>query len=157
MRTYLFIYLFTYLPTYVLTYLPPYLIPYVLTHSLTHSLSLTPWSRVLLEKLTGMSKNISVNKFSLLSRFGRRPHHGEKLCYFRKWLEYNMQREQQQHPRNGGEIHSGILWSLWRGAVQRVCPKWKIDGNFVYVSIICGLHYASVSVPLHQSATLQTM
>jgi len=46
----------TYLLTYLLTYLFTYLLTYSLTHSLTHSLTyclLTPWSRVLLEKLTG--------------------------------------------------------------------------------------------------------
>ena len=45
----------TYLFTYLLTYLPIYLPTYLLTHSLTDWLthSLTPWSRVILEKLTG--------------------------------------------------------------------------------------------------------
>lgn len=97
----------------------------------------------------------SIN-FPVLSRFGRRTHHGEKLCFFRKWLKYNMRRE-QQHPTNKWEIHPGSLWSLWRWAVQRVCPKWKIEGSFVYVDIICCLHYATLSVPLHQYETLQTM
>jgi len=54
--------LFT-LPTYLPTYLPNYLITYLLTHSLTHlptylslylpTYLLIPWSRALLEKLTG--------------------------------------------------------------------------------------------------------
>ena len=64
--TYLFTYLLTYLLiypltyfllTYLLIYLPTCLLTYLLTHSLTHSLtrSLTPWSRALLEKLTGFA------------------------------------------------------------------------------------------------------
>jgi hypothetical protein len=95
----------------------------------------------------------SIN-FPFVSRFGRRERHCEKLCCFRKRLKYYMQLE--QFPRNGGEIHPGILWSLWRWAVQRVCPKWKIDGNFVYV-IICCLTYPAVSVPLQQTETIQTV
>ena len=45
----------TYLFTYLLTYLLTHLLTYLLTHLLTHSL--TPWSRVLLEKLTGFAAN----------------------------------------------------------------------------------------------------
>jgi len=47
-------YLLTYSLTYLLTYLTllTYCLTDLLTHSLTHSL--TPWSRVLLEKLTGL-------------------------------------------------------------------------------------------------------
>ena len=48
---YLLTYLITYLLTYILTYLPTYLITYLLTYLLTQSL--TPYSTVLLEKLTG--------------------------------------------------------------------------------------------------------
>ena len=44
---YLLTYSLTYLRTYLLTYIFTYLLTYVLTHSGT------PWSRVLLEKLTG--------------------------------------------------------------------------------------------------------
>ena len=49
-------YLITYLLTYLFTYLRTYLLTYLLMHSVTHSLthSLTPWSRVLLEKVTGL-------------------------------------------------------------------------------------------------------
>jgi hypothetical protein len=53
-------YLLSYLLTHSLIYLVTYLLIYLLTHSLTNSLthsfthSLTPWSRVLLEKLTGL-------------------------------------------------------------------------------------------------------
>ena len=57
--SYLLNYLLTYLPTYLFTYLLSCLLTYSLTHSLTHSPthSLTPWSRVLLEKLTGFAAN----------------------------------------------------------------------------------------------------
>jgi hypothetical protein len=51
--TYILIYLLTYLFTYLHAYLLTYLLTYILTYLLTHSL--TPWSRVLLEKLTGCS------------------------------------------------------------------------------------------------------
>ena len=61
--TYLLIHSLTHslihLLTYSITYLLTYLLTYSLTHSLTHSLTylrtylLTPWSRALLEKLTG--------------------------------------------------------------------------------------------------------
>jgi hypothetical protein len=43
----------TQLTDWLITYLLTYLLTYSLTHSLTHSL--TPWSRVLLEKLTGFA------------------------------------------------------------------------------------------------------
>jgi len=45
----------TYLLTHLFTYLPTHSPTYLLTYSLTYSLSylLTPWSRVLLKKLTG--------------------------------------------------------------------------------------------------------
>ena len=48
-------YLYTYLLTHFLTYLLTYLHNYPLTHILTYLLPylLTPWSKVLLEKLTG--------------------------------------------------------------------------------------------------------
>jgi hypothetical protein len=89
-----------------------------------------------------------------VSRFERRPYHGEELCCFWKRLKYSLQREQQL-PRNGREIHTGILWSLWSWAVQRVRPKWNIIGNIVYVDITCCLNYATVSLSLHRTDTLQ--
>ena len=57
--TYLLTYLFTYIRTYLLIYLHTYLHTYLLTYLLTYVLTylftylLTPWCRVLLEKLTG--------------------------------------------------------------------------------------------------------
>ena len=53
--TYSLTYLITYLLSYLVIYLLIYLLTYLLTYSHTHSLarSLTPWSRVLLKKLTG--------------------------------------------------------------------------------------------------------
>ena len=74
--TYLFTYLHTHILTYLITYLLTYLITYILTYSLTYILTylhthllsyiftylLTPWSRVLLEKLTGLQL---VKKFLL--------------------------------------------------------------------------------------------
>jgi len=52
---YLLIYLITYLLTYLLTYLFTYLLTYLLTCLLTYLFTylLTPWSRDLLERLTG--------------------------------------------------------------------------------------------------------
>ena len=46
-RLYIYIYIYIYKHTHT------YLLTYSLTHSLTHLLKLTPWSRALLEKLTG--------------------------------------------------------------------------------------------------------
>ena len=52
--TYLLIFLLTYILTWFLTYLFSYLLSYLLTYFLTYLLTflLTPWSRVLLDKLT---------------------------------------------------------------------------------------------------------
>ena len=48
------------LNTKTLTYLLTYLFTYLLTYLLTHSL--TPWSRVLLEKLTGFAANQKITR-----------------------------------------------------------------------------------------------
>jgi len=67
-----FWFVLTYLLTYLLTYFLTYSLTYLLTYSLTYSLYLltyllTPWSRVLLEKLTGFQL---VKKF--LAFYGNR-------------------------------------------------------------------------------------
>ena len=62
----LLIYLLPYLLTYLLTYLLMHSLTYLLTHLPTHSL--TPWSRVLLESLTG---------FQLIERF---------LAFYGTWM-----------------------------------------------------------------------
>ena len=54
--------LLTYQLTYLLTYLPPYLITNLLTYNLLPTYSLIPWTRVILEKLTGFQL---VKKFPL--------------------------------------------------------------------------------------------
>ena len=61
--TYLLTYILTYLLTFLLTYVLTYVHTYLLTFSLTYVLTylLTPWSRVLLVKLTGFQL---VKKFS---------------------------------------------------------------------------------------------
>jgi hypothetical protein len=59
--TYLLTYLLIYVATYLLTYLPTYLLTYLLNYSLTFLL--TPWSRVLLEELTGFQP---IKKFPVL-------------------------------------------------------------------------------------------
>ena len=63
--TYLLTQLLTYILTYLLTYLRTYLLTYLLTSLLPYSLTylLTPWSRVLLQKLTGYAASQEVPTF----------------------------------------------------------------------------------------------
>jgi len=57
--------------TYLLTYVLTYLLTYLLTHLLTHSInqSITPWSRFLLEKLTGFQLVKELTAFYETRRF----------------------------------------------------------------------------------------
>jgi len=64
--SYLLIDLLSFSLNYLLTHSLTYLLTYLLTYSLTHSL--TPWSRVLLEKLTGFQP---VKKFPAFCRTRR--------------------------------------------------------------------------------------